>query len=280
MKAISIKQPWASLTAAGIRNIDISNRDTKYRGRVLLVSSARRVGRSFGNDAPIEQLCQLRNAQAIGLIPYDEEMPLSSAIGFAELTDCTSSPNDSIWTGEGNNWILSNTKVFNQPIPNISGKQGLFEVDAINEAELPAYHSPFKAQSSYHEGVFTLSMSQHEIDSFFHEIPLVLIVCDDLLAHPVFEDNNPEKPIRPISQIHLISEEGVTLRDIKRCTDGCDMLFGHAVRYIVFEWADTPQHEESEYERYRRMQIEQFEDDITEGRCYPEMPEGQFVRSK
>jgi len=39
-------------------------------------------------------------------------------------------------------------------------------------------------------------------------------------------------------------------------------------------------HEESEYEKFRREQMEQFEDDITEGRCYPEMPEGQFIRSK
>lgn len=38
--------------------------------------------------------------------------------------------------------------------------------------------------------------------------------------------------------------------------------------------------EESEYDRFRREQMEQFEDDITEGRCYPEMPEGQFIRSK
>lgn len=38
--------------------------------------------------------------------------------------------------------------------------------------------------------------------------------------------------------------------------------------------------EMSEYEKFRQMQIAQFEDDITEGRCYPEMPEGQFVRSK
>ena len=37
---------------------------------------------------------------------------------------------------------------------------------------------------------------------------------------------------------------------------------------------------ECEFEKYRRMQMEQFEDDITEGRCYPEMPEGQFIRSK
>lgn len=36
----------------------------------------------------------------------------------------------------------------------------------------------------------------------------------------------------------------------------------------------------SEFERFRQAQIAQFEDDITEGRCYPEMPEGQFVRSK
>lgn len=38
--------------------------------------------------------------------------------------------------------------------------------------------------------------------------------------------------------------------------------------------------QESAYERYLRQQMESFEDDITEGRCYPEMPEGQFVRSK
>lgn len=38
--------------------------------------------------------------------------------------------------------------------------------------------------------------------------------------------------------------------------------------------------EETDYEKFRREQMERFEDDITEGRCYPEMPEGQFIRSK
>jgi len=46
------------------------------------------------------------------------------------------------------------------------------------------------------------------------------------------------------------------------------------------ENSPSSQPELSEYEKYRQMQIQQFEDDITEGRCYPEMPEGQFVRSK
>lgn len=43
---------------------------------------------------------------------------------------------------------------------------------------------------------------------------------------------------------------------------------------------DMNKKEETAYEKFRREQIEQFEDDITEGRCYPEMPEGQFIRSK
>ncbi|MBQ0056762.1 MAG: hypothetical protein KBT20_03805 [Bacteroidales bacterium] len=46
--------------------------------------------------------------------------------------------------------------------------------------------------------------------------------------------------------------------------------------------ADCPQTNDmvDAFERFRREQIAQFEDDITEGRCFPEMPEGQFVRSK
>lgn len=44
--------------------------------------------------------------------------------------------------------------------------------------------------------------------------------------------------------------------------------------------AEQPAAPKSEYERFVQMQMEQFEDDITEGRCYPEMPEGLFVRSK
>ena len=36
----------------------------------------------------------------------------------------------------------------------------------------------------------------------------------------------------------------------------------------------------NDYDEYLRQQIELLEDAIDDGRCYPEMPEGQFVRSK
>lgn len=36
---------------------------------------------------------------------------------------------------------------------------------------------------------------------------------------------------------------------------------------------------ETDFEKFRREQVAQMEEQ-SEGRCYPEMPEGQFVRSK
>lgn len=58
------------------------------------------------------------------------------------------------------------------------------------------------------------------------------------------------------------------------------MQIGDRITEIQAIDANQTAGQESEFEKFRRLQIEQFEDDITEGRCYPEMPEGQFVRSK
>jgi hypothetical protein len=43
MKAISIKQPWASLIAAGIKTLEIRQWPTDHRGPLLIVSSRRPV---------------------------------------------------------------------------------------------------------------------------------------------------------------------------------------------------------------------------------------------
>lgn len=40
MKAISIKQPWASLIAHGIKDIENRSWRTNYRGRVLIHAGA------------------------------------------------------------------------------------------------------------------------------------------------------------------------------------------------------------------------------------------------
>lgn len=38
--------------------------------------------------------------------------------------------------------------------------------------------------------------------------------------------------------------------------------------------------EDNAYDNYLKSQLELMEDAADEGRCFPEMPEGQFVRSK
>lgn len=44
--------------------------------------------------------------------------------------------------------------------------------------------------------------------------------------------------------------------------------------------ANAKETEDNAYDRYLEMQAKTMEDAIDEGRCFPEMPEGQFVRSK
>lgn len=39
MKALSVKNPWASLIAHGIKTLEIRSRATKHRGPLLIVSS-------------------------------------------------------------------------------------------------------------------------------------------------------------------------------------------------------------------------------------------------
>ena len=43
MKAVSIKQPWASLIAAGVKTLEIRQWPTEHRGPLLIVSSRRPV---------------------------------------------------------------------------------------------------------------------------------------------------------------------------------------------------------------------------------------------
>ena len=41
MKALSVRQPWASLIARGIKTIETRTWPTRYRGELLVVSTAR-----------------------------------------------------------------------------------------------------------------------------------------------------------------------------------------------------------------------------------------------
>lgn len=241
MKAISIRQPWASLTAAGIRDIDISNRDTHYRGPVLLVASARRVGRDFGHDIPTDWYCRVRNAQALGLIPYDEELPVSCAVGLAHLTDCTATMQNSPWSAMGNNWVLRDAQLFTNPIFGVKGKQGLFEVTEVQEEHLPPSISLPTPWSSYADGTLSLSMTEAEIERQIPHWPLVLMVCHDGLAQPVLQEGPDGDELRPIHQVRLVSTQSEVTFGVAQAQLLCEAKEDNDILYIALHLTDRLQ---------------------------------------
>lgn len=232
MRAISIRQPFACLTASGIRDLDVSNRDTKYRGRVLIHASSRRVGKDFGKEMSADQYCRLRNAQALGVIPYDEEMPLSSIIGFADLVDCTTEPTDSCWDpGNGIRWVLRNPRIFDTPIMGIKGKQGLFDLPDLTEAMLPSHHEPVRMWSEYHDGIVSISMTDEEIDRQLDFWPISLCICRDGLTGPLMEGKHP----KPISMINLVSKTRTVTYKVKDVRRWEDKVFSQPLSYLSIE---------------------------------------------
>ena len=70
MKALSIKQPWASLIATGKKTIEVRTWRTNYRGNLLIVSSKK-----------IDEMYPYKNFLRLGL-------PFGKAIAIARLSDC------------------------------------------------------------------------------------------------------------------------------------------------------------------------------------------------
>jgi len=71
MKAITIKQPFASLIAEGLKTYEFRTWKTSYRGKILI-----HAGKSVDKEA----MKRFEN--------YDLEYPLGCVIAMATLTDC------------------------------------------------------------------------------------------------------------------------------------------------------------------------------------------------
>ena len=156
MKAISIKQPWASLIAHGIKDIENRTWKTNFRGRVFIHASGKWVPKpeKFGNHGPIytdeqwEQIIEdYPNNLSSVLNPKRKyhKLPLSAIIGEVDIVDCVVN-HSSIWaektfmyecddTGEKPigkpiyNWVLANPVLYEKPILNVKGKLSFWEFE-------------------------------------------------------------------------------------------------------------------------------------------------------
>lgn len=122
MKAISIKQPWASLIAHGIK--DIENRTwkcpQKYIGQRVLIHASNKP------DGWRELPLNFRQRDLSKGFSFDN-LPKGSIIGSVVISDCVQN-HPSVWAEKGCwKWVLRDAVLFDKPILNVKGKLGFWE---------------------------------------------------------------------------------------------------------------------------------------------------------
>ena len=131
MKTLTIKQPWASLIALGLKDIENRTWKTNYRGRILIHAASKPV--KEGWDALNEMQLVKTFGYKEKLYGDNEKLPMGAIVGSVEIVDCVQN-HPSIWAEEGVwNWVLSNPVMFDEPIKGVKGKLSFWEY----EGELP-----------------------------------------------------------------------------------------------------------------------------------------------
>lgn len=140
MKAFSTQQPWGTLICSGLK--DVENRKWALKStpmRVLIHVGARKHNIDE-STMPLIWANPIENAQTMGLIGLIADMPTSAVVGIATIDRCDEE-NYSIWAQEGPGaeykWVMRDVKLFKQPILNIKGKLGIFDIPEISEDNLP-----------------------------------------------------------------------------------------------------------------------------------------------
>jgi len=145
MKAISIKQPYASLIAHGIKDIENRTWRTNFLGRVYIHASGKA---AFNNLSELNPAMMAKiNSRDI----FEEwEYPKSAIIGEVNIVACVIN-HPSIWAehtaGVANNlnlypdgvpsyfgfkgciynWVLANAVLYDEPILNVKGKLSFWD---------------------------------------------------------------------------------------------------------------------------------------------------------
>ena len=129
MKVISIKQPWAHLICAGIK--DVENRSWKfpkqYLGQRILVHASGSNGKKFNIQLTNEQM--IAAFGSISEKAIKGEFNFGAIIGSVVVVDCVQNY-DSIWAEkDSSHWIIEKPILWDRPIINVKGKLGFWDYE-------------------------------------------------------------------------------------------------------------------------------------------------------
>lgn len=148
-KALTIKQPWAYLICAGIKDIENRTWATKFRGRVYIHTSAKRIIPPFAKTLfTLDQTKAINDFHTL----YEKEQTVSAIIGHVDIVDCVIN-HQSIWAEKTiypkvtdpriltaikptYNWILANPVLFDKPIFNVKGKLSFWDCSQYIHSEI------------------------------------------------------------------------------------------------------------------------------------------------
>lgn len=150
-KALSIKQPWASLICTpreddptkGIKDIENRTWKTNFRGRIYVHASAKSVNEPY--QIFTDEQWQEIESNNIDTNVFESYKHLSRIIGEVDIVDCVIN-HTSIWAEqtfypidetEGYlnsvkpiyNWVLANPVLYDNPILNVKGKLSFWEFE-------------------------------------------------------------------------------------------------------------------------------------------------------
>lgn len=142
MKCLSIQQPWASLIAHGIK--DVENRtDRKLVPPQHILIHVGAKSRCSLDEMPLAYVFPIEYAEQIGAFDPNSENVRSAIIGYVDVVDIVTDSN-SLWaqySAEGEkpmqHYILENAKLFKNPILGVKGRLGVWDIPEIEENNLP-----------------------------------------------------------------------------------------------------------------------------------------------
>lgn len=134
MKALTIKNPWALLIAAGIKDIENRTWRTKHRGGIYI-----HAGQSLAcNPSGLKELLipsqfERVNTYEVYRVVLGLGFKKSCIIGEVDIIDCVQN-HSSVWADHAGpfekpvwNWVLANPLLYAKPIENVKGALSFWE---------------------------------------------------------------------------------------------------------------------------------------------------------
>lgn len=141
MRAITIKQPWANLIVAGLKDIENKTWKTNFRGRVL-IHAGMKADNHWSASVPVcDKVDKFLREISKGGTDWSN-YHFGAIIGSVEIVDCVQN-HPSLWAEKGVwNWVLANPVIFDEPIKGVKGKLSFWEYNG----ELPKPEQEEKKQ--------------------------------------------------------------------------------------------------------------------------------------